>query len=354
MGKNTGALPKFMQEIRGIHRGRYLVLGGILITVLGCVSTILIVVLSPSPKQGETGSALLGFFLPITLSILCGGVVIAIVGGITGLLRNRKANIPATEMDLSITATPESDFQSAQPLPVQPSLSQSSPQTPKSTHPSEKDKPMTNQSASPQQPAQSSNLLAKFLSEEQDPAQVQQVFAKVRQILTNGEEILYIAVQKRLVSFSPDSVVLTNKRFIVYRPTLLGGANFQDYIWRDLHDARLTEGIINSTITLQTVKAQLISVGDLPKAQARKLYAFAQEMEEKVLEERRTRDMEEKRAGAGGIILQGGLPTASTPAPVRQEDDSMQKLKKLKDMLDAGLITEQEYETKKADILSKF
>ena len=333
-----------MQEIRGVHRGRYLVFGGILITVLGCVSTILISVLSPSPKQGETGSVLPGFFLLITLSMLCGGGVIAIVGGITSLLRNRKANIPATE----------SDFQSVQPLPVQPSLSQSSPQTPKSTYSSEKDKLMTNQSASPQQPAQSNNLLAKFLSEEQDPAQVQQVFAKVRQILTNGEEILYIAVQKRLISFSPDSVVLTNKRFIVYRPTLLGGANFQDYIWRDLHDARLTEGIINSTITLQTVKAQLISVGDLPKAQARKLYAFAQEMEEKVLEERRTRDMEEKRAGAGGIILQGGLPTAPTPAPARQEDDSMQKLKKLKDMLDAGLITEQEYETKKADILSKF
>ncbi len=213
---------------------------------------------------------------------------------------------------------------------------------------------MTNQSASPQQPAQPNNLLKKFLSEEQDPAQVQHVFAKVQQILTHGEEILYIAVQKRLINLSPDSVVLTNKRFIVYRPTFLGGANFQDYIWRDLHDARLTEGIINSTVTLQTVKSQVLSVSDLPKAQARKLYAFAQEMEEKVLEERRTRDMEEKRAGAGGIVLQGGMPIAPTPAQVHQEEDPMQKLKKLKDMLDAGLITQQEYDTKKTDILSKF
>jgi len=213
---------------------------------------------------------------------------------------------------------------------------------------------MTNQPASPQQPVQPSNPLKKFLSEEQDPAQVQQVFNKVRQILTSEEEILYIAVQKPLINLSPSSVILTNKRFIVYKPTLLGGANFQDYIWRDLHDARLSEGILHSTITLQTVKAQLFSVDNLPKAQARKLYAFAQEMEEKVREERRTRDMEEKRAGAGGIVLQGGLPTAPAPAPVHQEEDPMQKLKKLKDMMDAGLITEQEYETKKTDILSKF
>ncbi len=212
---------------------------------------------------------------------------------------------------------------------------------------------MTTQPASPQQPAQPSNPLKKFLTEEQDPAQVQQVVAKVQQILTSGEEILYVAVQKPLMIFSPDSVVLTNKRFIVYRPTLLGGANFQDYIWLDLHDARLSEGMINSTVTLQTFKGQFLSVGDLPKAQARKLYAFAQEMEERVREERRARDMEEKRAGAGGIVLQGGLPTAPAPAPAPQEDP-MQKLKKLKDMLDAGLITAQEYEAKKADILSKF
>lgn len=210
---------------------------------------------------------------------------------------------------------------------------------------------MTNQPASPQQPSPPRNPLAKFLSEEQDPAQVQHIYAKVRQILTDGEGILYIAVQKPLMSLSPDSVVLTNKRFIIYRPTLLGGANFEDYIWRVLHNAHLSEGVFNATITMQTTKGKLLSVGDLPKSQARKLYSFAQAMEERMLEERRARDMEEKRASAGGIVLQGGLPTAPPPAP---QEDPMEKLKKLKSMMEAGLITQQEYETKKADILSRF
>lgn len=212
---------------------------------------------------------------------------------------------------------------------------------------------MTNQPASPQQPAQPNNPLKKFVNEEQDPVQVQQVFAKVRQILTGGEEILYIAVQTPLMNLSPDSVVLTNKRFIIYRPKLLGGANFQDYIWRDLHDARLSEGMLTSTLTLQIGQGQTYSVGALPKAQARKLYSFAQEMEEKVREERRAREMEEKRAAAGGIVLQGGVPAMPTPAPAPQEDP-MEKLKKLKGMLDAGLITPQEYDTKKTEILSRF
>ena len=46
-------------------------------------------------------------------------------------------------------------------------------------------------------------------------------------------------------------------------------------------------------------------------------------------------------------------PTAISSSDVPPLEDSMQKLKGLKDMLDSGLITAQEYEAKKAEILSK-
>ena len=200
--------------------------------------------------------------------------------------------------------------------------------------------------------SQPGNALKKFLSEEQDPGVVRQVFARVKQIITSGEEILYIAVQKNLVNFSPDCVVLTNKRFIVYRPKMLGGVNFEDYIWRDLKDAQLSEGIVHATLVLHTVAGAVIRIEHLPKAQARKLYSFAQEMEENVREQRRARDLEDKRAAAGGILLQSAPSLPQMSAPSSQEDP-VQKLKKLKSMLDEGLITSQEYETKKTDILSR-
>ena len=182
---------------------------------------------------------------------------------------------------------------------------------------------------------------------------MQQVFKRVSQILTREEEILYIAVQKKpIVNIAPDCVVLTNRRFILYKPKLLGGASFVDYIWRDLHDAQLKEGIMGAVLTMLTVKGRRITVDYLPKAQARRLYAFAQEMEERVREERRKRAMEEQRAAAGGITIQGGPPTISTQAPAAPEDP-VQKLKQLKEMMDASLITEAEYEAKKAEILSR-
>ncbi len=204
--------------------------------------------------------------------------------------------------------------------------------------------------------SQVAHILQKFLNEQQDAVIVEQTYNRVKEILTSGEEILYIAVQKKpLVNVSPGSAVLTDKRFIVYQPNLFGGAHFADYIWRDLRDARLTEGMAGSILTMQTVQGLLLTISYLPKAQARRLYSFAQQMEENVREERRSRDLEDKRAAAGGIVLQNGLPTVqSTSVPAQaSSEDPMQKLKTLKQIFDSGLITAEEYDAKKGDILSK-
>ena len=78
---------------------------------------------------------------------------------------------------------------------------------------------MTNQKPSkPVGKAQSQDPFRRYLNEEQDPAATKRAYSQVKQILTTGEEILYIAVQKpMMLSLSPDCVVLTNKRFIIYK-----------------------------------------------------------------------------------------------------------------------------------------
>jgi hypothetical protein len=199
-----------------------------------------------------------------------------------------------------------------------------------------------------------SSGLSPFLSEQQDPALIEQVHTKVTDILTSGEDVLYMAVQQKpLLNVFPNAVVLTTRRFIIYRPALFGRVRFEDYIWLDLHDAKLREDIVGATISMKTVSGASFFVDYLPKVQARRLYSIAQEMEEKVREERRLRDLQDKRAAAGGVVVHGGTtspPTAALPVPA---EDPVQKLKQLKSMLDAGLITEAEYDSKKAEILSR-
>lgn len=217
---------------------------------------------------------------------------------------------------------------------------------------------MSKQSSSNDSEREKQSILKRFLNEKQDPVVVEKVYNKVSEILTKEENIMYIAVQKKpVVTIAPDCVVLTNRRFIIYRPRMLGRVSFEDHIWRDLHDAKLEEKIMGGTLTMVTVNGKKVAIDHLPKAQARRLYSFAQEMEENAREERRVRIMEEKRAAAGGVTIQGQVPLAQAQVPnaqseVESNDNPVEKLKKLKEMLDLGLITQDDFDTKKSDLLS--
>jgi hypothetical protein len=190
-----------------------------------------------------------------------------------------------------------------------------------------------------------------FLGDDQDPGAVTKMVAKAKDLLTSGEQIEYVAVQKKpLVNIAPDGLLLTNKRLMIVRPKLLG-MTFQDYIWRDIGNVHMSEQMLTATITCTVAGGTPLKIDSIPKKQARKIYGIAQEKEERVREERRMRDMEEKRAAAGGITIAapGQVPAAVAPAA----DDPMAVLGKLKSMLDAGLIQPQEFEAKKAEILGR-
>ena len=197
--------------------------------------------------------------------------------------------------------------------------------------------------------------IKELVTEEQDPKVIEKVLPKVQEYCTSNEEVQYIAVQKKTlgVNFSPDCIALTNKRIILMRPKSFGlSLDFKDFSWLNVADVHMKEGVFGATITIKTTSGQSDSMEDIPKAQARRLYRFAQEMEETKKEERRQRDLEDKRAVAGGGIT---INTPShqpqvTAAPV---EDPMEKLTKLKMMLDNGILTQAEFDAKKADILSK-
>ena len=152
------------------------------------------------------------------------------------------------------------------------------------------------------------------------------------------------------MNIAPDGLLLTNKRLMIVRPKLLG-MTFQDYIWRDIGNVHMSEQMLTATITCTVAGGTPLKIDSIPKKQARKIYGIAQEKEERVREERRMRDMEEKRAAAGGVTIAapGQVPAAVAPAA----DDPMAVLGKLKSMLDAGLIQPQEFEAKKAEILGR-
>lgn len=192
-------------------------------------------------------------------------------------------------------------------------------------------------------------LIEKLVGDSQNRSVVESIVNRVKEILTTGEEIECLAVQGKPMVVCQDAAVVTNKRFIVYRPKLLGRVDFEDYLWRELKDAKLSENIIGSTITFMVANGMKLDLDYLPRDLARKIYRIAQMREQDAFEERRNRRMEEDRAKAGGVTIQTAINTTPQTGSTA---DPMAKLSQLKQMLDAGLIDQSEYAKKKADILA--
>lgn len=205
------------------------------------------------------------------------------------------------------------------------------------------------------------NDIKKFLNEDQDPKAVEKISEKVNDLLTNGETVEYIAVQnKPAINISPDSIVLTNKRILFFRSKSFGlVTDFNDYLWKDVAESHISEAILGSTFTMTAITGFIETIDYIPKSQARKLYQYAQGKEEEMIEYRRQKELEEKRATAGGITVntQNEKPEEpQKPQEVKPEvptEDPMETLMKLKAFLDNDLISLEDYETKKKEILNR-
>lgn len=227
-------------------------------------------------------------------------------------------------------------------------------------------------------------MIEKFLNDEQDPKAVEKIYLRLADLLTTGEETLYIAVQKKpIVNLFPDCVALTNKRVLFFTPANLGlTIKFVDFVWKDIVDVYTKEEIIGAIFSVKTTNGAEMGVDYLPKIQARKLYQYAQERKEAEREARRLRDLEEKRAESGAVQFEHASQFATqrpvtpvnpipqeAPAPVPvveaapvvappvtpaapKPDELTEKLKKLRMLFDNGLISQEEYNAKKLDLLS--
>lgn len=207
-------------------------------------------------------------------------------------------------------------------------------------------------------------MIEQFLKDQQEPKAVEKVYSRLNDLLNGGEEIIYIAVQKKpLVNITPDCVAITNNRIFFFTAANLGlSIKFMDFVWKDVIEVRIKEELLGAVFSVKTLNGAETSVDFIPKTQARKLYQYGQEREQAEREDRRQRDLEEKRAASGTI--HGDLPRfASTqnqpqpaaPKPVEEAkpDELTAKLKKLKMLFDNGLITQEEYNQKKLDLLSE-
>ena len=208
-----------------------------------------------------------------------------------------------------------------------------------------------------------------FIIDEPDPKTVEKVLGKISDMLTPGEKVIYLAVQKKpAVTLIPDSIVVTDKRIVFCIPGNLGlTTNFEIFSWKDVKEVSFKEEFFGAKFTAVPLSGENFTVDYIPKVQARKLYQYCnQQLESFKNLERERAEEKERSALAQQQILDKKPPveeiSQSIPAGpsvvvpevvAALEDELTQKLQKLKGLFERGLITQDEYEAKKVDILSQ-
>lgn len=210
-------------------------------------------------------------------------------------------------------------------------------------------------------------LIDRFLSDEQDPKAVERVLGKLNDMLSSNEELIYLAVQKKpAVNLLPDCIAVSTKRLFYCEPGNFGiTMNFKDISWKSVKEVSFKEEFFGSKFICVPQHGENIITEYIPKVQARKLYQAAYEQLENYKEQLHKTEVEEKRAAVSPVTVNAVAEEPVTPEkepevlytpPVQveieePEDETTLKLRKLKSLYDKHLITQEEYETKKANIL---
>jgi hypothetical protein len=247
--------------------------------------------------------------------------------------------------------------------------------------------------------------LDKFVQDGQDPKVIEKIYTKISTMLNQDEVVSYIALQKKpAVTLLPDSIAISNKRIFLCEFTKLGLAtNFEIFDWKDIKDIAFKEEIFGSKVTVIPFTGENLSIDYIPKTQARRLYQLIKEVLEEIksspkktepklvvetqpsiskpvvpvrdiyvekIEETTLPKFEEQpkiiEIEQPPVVIQDHMYTApmnqTYQAPIytppaaeveEVEDELTLKLKKLKNLYDKQLISQAEYENKKAEILAQ-
>lgn len=199
-----------------------------------------------------------------------------------------------------------------------------------------------------------------------DPQQpdLDAALATLRSLLTVGETLEAWAVQHRLYALTHRRacVAATSGRFLSLNRRLLGGYDSADIRWQDLKETRISAGILAADLTLVAQSSSDLNIGSevnrvwtftgLRKQQAQALYRICQQHDQVWREKRRIRELEELRAKSGGVQIGTAQNSFSAADAAGAESEPARRLRQAREMLDAKLISDSEFESIKAKIVS--
>ena len=188
--------------------------------------------------------------------------------------------------------------------------------------------------------------------------------ATLQGLLTDGESLEAWAAQRRWYALTHRRVLIaaTSGRFISLTRRILGGYDSADIRWQDLKETRISAGIFAADLTLIAQANSDLNIGsevnrvwtfaNLCKDQAQAMYRICQQHDQVWREKRRIRELEELRAKSGGVQIGGGQSSYAGAEGAGADSEPARRLRQAREMLDAKLISDSEFESIKAKIVA--
>lgn len=153
--------------------------------------------------------------------------------------------------------------------------------------------------------------------------------------LFSGDETVSMVVEPSSFKpkMHPHKLIITNRRIVIYKPGFMG-AETEEYPFESIDKIDHKKGFMRSEIEIHAGGKE-IELENISNDEAVQAISIIRQ------------NMHTHKLAQKTVVLQQPMQ----PAPAKE--DPVTKLKQLKEMLDASLITEEEYNTKKADLLSR-
>jgi hypothetical protein len=188
--------------------------------------------------------------------------------------------------------------------------------------------------------------------------------ATLQGLLTSGETLEAWAAQRRIYALTHrrTCIAATSGRFISLNRRLIGGYESADIRWQDLRETRISAGILAADLTLVAQSSSDLNISSevnrvwtfegLNKDQAQAMYRICQQHDQVWREKRRVRELEELRAKSGGVQISGDRAGYANGGAAAGESEPARRLRQAREMLEAKLISDSEFESIKAKIVS--
>jgi hypothetical protein len=175
-----------------------------------------------------------------------------------------------------------------------------------------------------------------------------------------NEEVLYTVKKKFSLEAKPKWLVVTNMRILYIDEKLLGRYDLIAVPYEKLEFVYFKATKVSSEFVIKKEDGEELSLSRLDKNEAMKAIEAVRDAlnaiaVEPVTIQRKKKLMSEewiihkpKETVSRAIRVQRSVPTL-----VKEKEDPIEKLKKLKELYDMGIITQEEYEEKRRKLLEK-